>query len=122
MILNTSNFCTLRENQMENKRKDERVPASIKSEVHDEKIMTFSTTQNISHGGLFISTPEPLEIGSQIDLSLYIPGENPVTLKGVVRWTNEKEEGSAAPKCGMGIEFIDTDDTTISTLKKSIFK
>jgi uncharacterized protein (TIGR02266 family) len=107
---------------MDNKRKQERVPASIKSEVHDEKIMTFSTTQNISHGGIFISTPEPLEIGSQIDLSLYLPGENPVSLKGVVRWTNEKEDDSVSSKCGMGIEFVDADDAALGILKKTVIK
>lgn len=107
---------------MDNKRKEERVPTSIKSEVHDEKIMTFSTTQNISRGGIFISTPEPLEVGSQIDLSLYLPGEDPVSLKGVVRWTNEKEEEPSEPKCGMGIEFIDADEATIGKLKKNITK
>ncbi len=103
---------------MENKRRATRANKKVKSEVADSQSLTFSTSQNISQGGIFISTPDPLTIGSEVSLSLYIPGEDPVKLKGVVRWTNENE--SPEKSCGMGIEFIESNEEAISTLKKYI--
>ncbi len=103
---------------MENKRQGQRIKKHIKSEVTDTNTVTFSTTQNISPGGIFISTPDPLKIGSEVEMSLYFPGEEAIKLKGIVRWTNENDLPDR--KCGMGIEFVNTPGSEIAQLAKKI--
>ncbi|MFA5517986.1 MAG: PilZ domain-containing protein [Spirochaetota bacterium] len=86
------------------KRKEERVKKQIKSEVISEELISYSSTVDLSSGGIFISTPEPLKSGSEVKLSINSPeGEN-IEVKGLVRWLREDEVEDG--KSGMGIEFI----------------
>lgn len=103
---------------MDNKRKYDRVKVTIKSEVHSDDSMTFSSSVDLSSGGVFIASPEPLDVGSSVSLNLIMPGEIPVNLNGVVKWVRKKEEG--IKKCGMGIEFIDATDKELKILKRFI--
>jgi len=99
---------------MHEKRQSLRVSKSIKSEVHDDAGMIFSTSMDLSRGGIYISTPEPLESGSEICLSLYLPGQDPVNLRGVVRWSTGQE--NECRRCGMGIEFIGAGDKDLEKI------
>lgn len=102
----------------EDKRKFVRIKSKLKSEVHSESDMTFSTSSNFSEGGVFISTPEPLTRGSTVEMSFHLPEEKTVTVKGVVRWTLENE--NEYQRAGMGIEFIDASKSLINELIESI--
>ncbi|NCU32098.1 MAG: PilZ domain-containing protein, partial [Candidatus Moranbacteria bacterium] len=51
------------------KRKEERVKKEIKSEVVSEELISRSSTVDLSRGGIFISTPEPLKSGSEVTLT-----------------------------------------------------
>ncbi len=63
---------------------------------------------NLSRGGLFVSTAEPEPVGTELVLSLRVPGRAlPVTLKAVVRWMREQE--SEDGPAGMGLSFADVD-------------
>ncbi len=88
---------------MDNKRNFKRHQKKLKSEVHSEEGMTFSTSVNISDGGIFIATTEPLEEGTEVTLSVQTPEGESVDIKGVVKW--KKNEESTDSKSGMGIEF-----------------
>ncbi len=83
------------------KRKNERINKKIKSEVHSEYAMTYSTSIDLSSGGIFISTPEPLANGTELLISFKTPDGENVEIKGVVKWSADNDE-----KTGMGIEFI----------------
>lgn len=63
---------------------------------------------NLSRGGLFVSTRTPEPIGTELVLSLRVPGRAlPVTLRARVRWSRtEDDEGGPA---GMGLSFADVD-------------
>ena len=101
---------------MEENRKNKRSKVDFKSEVHSDEGMTFSNAKDLSNGGLFISTPEPLKEGSEIDLSLQMPGQEPVEIKGVVKWVSiNDDEGK---RSGMGVEFKDLSDKDMESLKK----
>ncbi len=103
---------------MDEKRKEERFARNIKSEVHSQDGLTFSTSADLSQGGMFISTPEPLKEGAEISLRMYIPGnEEPVDIKGRVRWIREDDDESR--KSGMGIEFIGMSPEEMDLLKKN---
>jgi len=103
---------------MKEKRQYNRKKKLLKSEVHSNEGMTFSSTVDISTGGIFISTPEPLVEGTEIQLSLHVPGEDEVNITGVVRWVRGSVNDDV--KSGMGIEFINTSENDISTIKKII--
>lgn len=63
---------------------------------------------NLSRGGLFVSTPTPEPVGTQVLLSLRVPGRTvPATVSAVVRW-NRSEENAEGP-AGMGLSFADID-------------
>ncbi|MCP4134034.1 MAG: PilZ domain-containing protein [bacterium] len=103
---------------MENKRNSERLTKNVKCEVHSTE-MTFSSTIDVSDGGLFISTPEPLKEGTEIDLILHIPGEGTTEIKGTVKWAREDETEDL--KSGMGIEFSG-DDSSNDDIKSKLMK
>ena len=104
---------------MKEKRKEERISKKVKSEVHSLEGMTFSTSEDLSSGGIFITTPDPIMVGSEMSLSLYIPNEKePLNIKGVVRWM--VDDSDTVSKAGMGIEFIDASDEEIGKIKKII--
>lgn len=63
---------------------------------------------NLSRGGLFVSTRDPEPIGTELVLSLRVPGRAlPVTLRAEVCW-NRTEDSSEGP-AGMGLRFADVD-------------
>jgi uncharacterized protein (TIGR02266 family) len=99
---------------MENKRKHERIAKKIKCEVHSVT-MTFSSTVDVSNGGLFISTPEPLREGSEIMVYLYIKDREPIPLKATVKWVRNEENDNL--KSGMGVEFIDKSMKNLDLMK-----
>ena len=63
--------------------------------------------ENISQGGLFISTEDPFELGQTISLELFCAGTAAaLPLAGVVRWCGRQSPGPDAPPVqGIGVEF-----------------
>ena len=101
-----------------NNRKHSRVPKRIKSEVSSKDGLTFSTTQNLSGGGMFITTPDPITPGTELELSLKMPDGDMVSVKGIVRWIrDESKDGDLA---GMGIEFLDIKDSDSTRIKNML--
>jgi len=99
---------------MTDKRKNVRIKKHVKSEVFSEDHVSFSSAVDLSKGGIFISTPEPLGNGSVVNMSIHIPGHGELEVKGVVKWVRENETESE--KAGMGIEFTSLN----SDLKKKL--
>jgi len=89
---------------MENARKHERIEKKTKAKIESENSVTYSTAKNISDGGMFVTTPEPILPGTEIDLAIKMPDGSEISLRGVVRWT--KDENDAGDRAGMGIEFL----------------
>jgi uncharacterized protein (TIGR02266 family) len=82
---------------------------------------------NISQGGIFVNTRNPLPVGTVVKLIIQLPGAGfPFDIAGrvtrVAEWDNRL---NLAP--GMGIEFIDLDgpkreriDTFVEKLRKDL--
>jgi len=64
-------------------------------------------TVNVSAGGMYIQTNEPLSVGSKVEISLSLKAGSHLCLKGVVANT-QFEIGKLPP--GMGIEFKEVRD------------
>lgn len=62
--------------------------------------------ENVSLGGVFISTKSPFPVGTIVSLHLYNPGDaahtSPVSARAVVRWRQIWRE----PR-GMGLQFLE---------------
>ena len=87
------------------------IRAPIELKVEYKKMNTFFSdyTKNISKGGTFIKTEQPLPVGTEFLFRLVIPRlEKPVELLGKVVWTNSHEEKShpEIEDLGMGIRFV----------------
>ncbi|MBE0617161.1 MAG: PilZ domain-containing protein, partial [Proteobacteria bacterium] len=59
--------------------------------------------ENISRGGLFLSTPRVRPAGSRVRVIVNTP-TGPAQAEGVVRWTRKAASADSPP--GMGIEFV----------------
>ena len=66
------------------------------------------TAYGIGPGGVFVRTPEPLRPGSDLELTLHLPGEpRLVRARGRVVWANLVDTPSLP--AGMGIRFLRID-------------
>jgi uncharacterized protein (TIGR02266 family) len=82
-----------------------RVPIRVKVEYERLDDFLDDYTANVSLGGMFVRTAEPLPEGTRFRLRFRVPGrDRPVETFGTVRWT----VAPGAPhglEAGMGIRF-----------------
>jgi type IV pilus assembly protein PilZ len=64
-------------------------------------------THNISRGGTFIRTDQPLQVGTSLSFTVQAPAlGDPIVLRGVVRWVVDPAQANDGRPSGMGIAFI----------------
>jgi type IV pilus assembly protein PilZ len=81
---------------------------SIELVVRYQRVNAFFAdyAKNISRGGTFVATSEPLPPNSEFVLSLAVPElEEPLQLRAKVMWTTAPEVASKVHPAGMGIQF-----------------
>ncbi|MEZ4330813.1 MAG: PilZ domain-containing protein [Myxococcota bacterium] len=69
-----------------------------------------ATTANLSRGGAFVHSWEPLAAGRRVIVALDLPAGGELQLVGRVVWTRRRLEGDASGSFetpGYGIEFIE---------------
>ena len=75
----------------------------LKVDYPDRKSLA-DATENLSHGGLFVQTDLPMELGASVPLSLSFPGLlDPVEIVGKVAWVRPLH-GGRAPGIGINVE------------------
>jgi Tfp pilus assembly protein PilZ len=74
-----------------------------------------AVTDDLSEGGLFIRTEEPMPIGTSLQLRLEVDGYG-FPLRGLVRWTQDEEE--VGRPTGMGIKLINPHPRYIHYLRQ----
>jgi type IV pilus assembly protein PilZ len=96
----------------DDRRRHLRGPIELKVEY--KRVNTFFSdyTKNISNGGTFIRTDNPLGVGTEFLFKLHVPAlAEPITLKGRVQWIITASSAEADESPGMGIQFIYESDT-----------
>ena len=93
----------------EEKRRDLRVPLRVLrvegSERNKHEIF-FGYASNISASGLFIQTPNPKDVGTQVHLSFTLPvSKEKVTCTAEVIWIRNYSGKGSTP--GMGLKFVE---------------
>jgi uncharacterized protein (TIGR02266 family) len=85
----------------------------------DKKSFVKAYTGNVSGGGLFIKTMDPLEKGEDFLVKLELPSlEDVIVIKCEVIWTRKKEEETDVYPAGMGVKFIEMTKDNNKVLKK----
>ncbi|MCK4809661.1 MAG: PilZ domain-containing protein [Candidatus Omnitrophica bacterium] len=93
------------------KRKYKRVSVSFSAEYRGKNIWQGAETNNISEGGMFLSTEkvESSETAAELIFNFDEEGQEIIYIKGKVIWNREipvvNNQGKAMP-AGMGIQFI----------------
>jgi len=97
--------------------------AAIELSVEYKRLNTFFAdyTNNISQGGTFIKTDRPLEIKTEFVFALKIRGlDEPLRLRGQVKWITRTEDATEDSPAGMGIEFQYADDAEREATEKVV--
>lgn len=92
----------------EEKRQNRRHPLRTKMDYRAQSggDFLFEYTTNISRGGIFIETREPLPEGTLVEMRFQPPGmEEAIEVQGKVVWVNPWHEGEDNPNPGMGIQW-----------------
>ncbi len=93
---------------MNEDRRQPRIPIRLKVSYRTAGAFLVSYSVNLSKGGIFIETEEPLAIGETVVLSFEVPGAGELTVESTVTWVRPETEidalGDGLPR-GMGVQF-----------------
>jgi uncharacterized protein (TIGR02266 family) len=65
------------------------------------------STQDISEGGLFLETDQPMTVNEELRLELALPGFPPFEVAARVKWVRDTDKAlEVALRQGMGLEFV----------------
>ena len=79
------------------------------------EVLLYHRIQNISLGGICISSPSIEEVGTTVDLVINFPElGTSLSVRGEVAWANRE------PPMDMGIRYIEMDEERKDTLRKYI--
>ena len=100
-------------------RKRARVPKTLKVSYPTPKGFVDNHISNLSVGGLFVKTSEPLNRGEKFNLKIFLPdNKKELELSSEVIWTNREErmtpEGKLPP--GMGVKFLNPSNEDIERI------
>jgi type IV pilus assembly protein PilZ len=105
-------------------RRDARVPlkARVDFELTSEDTFLFEYTSNVSRGGIFLSTRNPLPVGAVLTVKFALPeaGSRLIAVRGRVIWINEYKPGGRNLNPGMGIEFIDLSEENKEAISRLV--
>lgn len=93
--------------EADDRRTGQRAPIELRIEYRRLNSFFADYTKNISHGGTFIATDKPLDVGTDFVFNLVVPNlTDPLVLHGRVQWKVTLEQASGEQPPGMGIGFI----------------
>lgn len=89
---------------LDGRRRDRRLPILIKVEYLRMDDFLVDYASNISLGGMFILTDQPLELGTQFRIRFIVPGwAEAIETRAEVRW--RRPPGPGPLRSGMGVRF-----------------
>ncbi len=101
-------------------REEQRLKKTLSLSYKNQESFVNAYTSNISKGGLFIKTANPLPEGESFILKLKLPGlADALKINCIVVWVNKDESNPEVP-VGMGLRFVDMDQNERLVLDKYI--
>lgn len=105
------------------KRKHERLPVRIRIQYRTSDQFFQDYIQNLSVGGIFIETKNPLSVGTKLKVQFSLPEmEEMITADGVVVHRLHGGRTHNLPSGGMGIQFAELDDNCKQVLEDYVQK
>ncbi len=106
------------------KRKDPRVPINMRVRYKSEDVFANNYIHNLSSGGVFITTPEPLPLDTKIKLHLVFEDKGiEVEVEGKVVWENTMQgKRGDMTKPGMGVKFTKVDEKSQGIIDEMVHK
>jgi len=89
------------------RRSAERIDVTWSVDCETDDTFLYASIANISELGIFVTTREPLEVGTLLTLRFSPPGHPPFVLRGIVQWVNAVRALAVCPNPGMGVRFVD---------------
>lgn len=85
--------------------------------VAGEQVDRTAFSGNISQEGMYVATPNILEVGTTVTLGFSVPGgHSPVEVDAEVAWTNESLDEETGLVPGFGVKFVDLDEEARSQI------
>ncbi len=84
-----------------------RFSVDIKVDCATKDMFVSNRVMNISRGGLFIASDQPLPISSPVSLTLSLGDGDTIEAQGRVIWNYDIRKGSSKVIPGSGIKFLD---------------
>jgi uncharacterized protein (TIGR02266 family) len=104
-------------------RQTTRVKKSLSLTYKDDRAFIKAYTGNVSSGGLFIRTENPLPQGEQFFLKLQLPDvSEPLKINCEVVWSRRKSEATGTRLPGMGVKFLEMSRQDSDVLRKYVTK
>ncbi len=108
-----------------NTRQGKRTPVTLKIKFKSETLEQFIERYavDVSQGGIFIRTKEPLAVGTQMRFEFQLRDASPLIAgEGTVVWTRENDPSRPAIAPGMGVRFDRLADGSQSVLEKILME
>ena len=84
---------------------EEKEPEGTLRVAMEDGVLTLM--DDLMGGGFFIRTPDPLDLGEQFPMKLYLsPSERPLDISCKVIWTNKYGHETKGLQRGMGVKFL----------------
>ncbi len=91
---------------MAERRREDRVEAELEVQYRTAQEFLAAYSKNISGGGIFIRTQQPLTLNRPVVVRFTLPGvDHRFEVQGIVVWTNSTPSRTSFP-AGMGIKFL----------------
>ena len=104
-------------------RKDPRFVVNLKVEYAMKDKIVAKYVTNMSKGGIFIQTEDPLPIAEEVPVKLTLPESNTIIeVVGKVVWTYDVQKGDDQVRHGMGIRFVNLSPEWMALLEDYIEK
>jgi uncharacterized protein (TIGR02266 family) len=95
-----------------------RIPIRVKVEYTQLSDFLDDYASNLSLGGMFLQSDDPLPVGTRFRLRFRVPGESKsVETYGIVRWVIPAANAND-PSSGMGIQFDDLKPTDQASIDR----
>ncbi len=98
---------------------EEKEPENILRVAMEDGVLTLM--DDLMGGGFFIRTPDPLDLGEQFPMKLYLsPGEAPLDISCKVIWTNRYGHETKGLQRGMGVKFLNLEPEAQKRVEESL--
>ncbi len=95
---------------MSDRQREGRAEVQFEVRYRTAKEFVSAYSRNISGGGIFVQTRQPLPLNQRVRLRFTLPGiVRPFETNGIVVWSNPISGKSDVLPSGMGIKFLDLD-------------